>query len=69
MGGKHVLERKDIKWEKEEGKGEIVSRKRRRNAAESKICSIVDFGKTEMLNNENSNDDDCDNRKQRSPPL
>ena len=52
-----------------EGKGEIVSRKRRRNAAESKICSIVDFEKTEMLNNENSNDDDCDNLKQRSPPL
>ena len=23
MGGKHVLERKDIKWEKEEGKGRL----------------------------------------------
>ena len=32
MGGKHVLKRKDIKWEKEEGKGEIVSWKRRCDA-------------------------------------
>ena len=68
MGGKHVLKRKDIKWEKEEGKAEILSRKWRCNAQESKICSIVDFGKTEMFNNENSNDDDGDNRKERSPP-